>query len=433
MKRRHGGLTTLLIVATATIGLQARGETLQQAWRLAAAHNETLAAAADEVRAARSSVRAARDARWPSVESQASYTHLGQTPELDVVTPVSAFQSGPIFKNDQYVSASVQVRLPLYSGGAIRAGLEAARAGLTGASAAQRATGADVKLAVAQAYVGVLSAQRALGVVRASLTSLAAHVRDVRAMFTRELVAKSDLLAAEVALANARERDVSAQNALAIARARYNRLLGEPLGRVPRLDPALPVFAVDRLPLPALLERALHARGELRALGARAAALAARARAANASRLPHIAAIGGYTHFDNQILNHQNFSMVGVGFTWKLFDGGAAANAADALRARSGADRRRLAGLRSRIELAVRSDWLRLSAARARIQATQAATAQAAENLRISRKLYGVGLASNTQVLEAVTLRAQAQRAHDDAVLDQALDRLRLAYAVGAL
>ncbi len=433
MKGLRGGLAAAALGVAAALSVQVRAQTLEQAWRLAAAHDRTLAAAADDVQAARYSAKAARDGRWPSLESQASYTRLGQTPELDIVTPVSTFRSGPIFKNDQYVSASVQVRVPLYSGGAIRNGIEAARAGLKGASATERAVSADVKLEVAEAYVTVLRAQRALGVARASVASLAAHVRDVQAKYVRQVVAKSDLLAARVALANAREQQVAAGNALALAQAAYDRLLGVPLDRVPHLDPRLPVFPVDSLPLAALLARALHSRQELRALGARAAALSARARIANASRLPHIAAIDGYTHFDNQILNHQNFSMVGVGFTWKLFDGGAAANKADALRARSRAERQRLADVRSRIELAVRAAWLQLAAARARIEASRAATAQAAENLRISREMYGVGLASNTQVLEAVTLRAEAERNYDDATLDAALDRLRLAYAVGAL
>ena len=426
-------LITAALLGGAALALQARAGTLEQAWRRAALRNQTLAAAAAEVQAARSGERAARDARWPSIEAQASYSRLGQTPELQVLTPSLAFRSGPIFKDNQYLSATVQMRLPLYTGGAIRAGEAAARDGVRGAAAMQQATAADVKLEVAEAYVAILRAQRQVGVAHASVASLAAHLRDVQAKFDRHMVAMSDLLAADVALANARSSQVSAKNALEVSEEEYNRLLGEPLGRVPHLDPVLPSFAVDRLPLAQLIAQALVRRGELHALAARAGALAARARAATASRLPHLAAVGGYTHFDNQILNRENFSSVGVGFTWKLFDGGAAANAADALRSRSRADRHRLADLRSRIALEVRTDWLTLAADRARVQASRAATAQAEENLHVSRQLYGVGLASNTQVLEAVTLRTQAEEDYNNATLDAALDRLRLAYAVGAL
>ena len=426
-------LITVALLGGAALALQAQAGTLEQAWRRAALRNQTLAAAAAEVQAARSGERAARDARWPSIDAQASYSHLGQAPELQVLTPSLAFRSGPIFKNNQYLSATVQMRLPLYTGGAIRAGEAAARDGVRGAAAVQQATAADVKLEVAEAYVAILRAQRQVQVAHASVESLAAHLRDVRAKFDRHMVAKSDLLAADVALANARSSQVSARNALEISEEEYNRLLGEPLGRVPHLDPVLPSFAVDRLPLTQLIAQALVRRGELHALAARAGALAARARVATASRLPHLAAVGGYTHFDNQILNRENFSSVGVGFTWKLFDGGAAANEADALRSRSRAERHRLADLRSRITLEVRADWLTLAAARARVQASRAATAQAEENLHVSRQLYGVGLASNTQVLEAVTLRTQAEEDYNNATLDAALDRLRLAYAVGAL
>ena len=126
--------------------------------------------------------------------------------------------------------------------------------------------------------------------------------------------------------------------------------------------------------------------------------------------------------------------MVGVGFTWNLFDGGAARNEADALRSaeprgRTGASR--TCARRSSCRCA--RDWLAVKAAQARVAASREATAQAAENLRISRELYGVGLASNTQVLDAVTLEVQATNNHDNAVLDEALAGIELAYAVGAL
>lgn len=425
--RRLAAAALLVVAGTAA------AETLPQAWQQAIAHNQMLAAARADVQGARDRERAARDARWPSVSARAGYTHFGQSPQLDVVTPALAFRSGPIFKHDQYVSGSVQMRIPLYTGGAIRAGINAARAGVAGASAQERAALEDLKLAVAEAYVSVLRARRRVAVADAAVGSLNSHLRDVRKKFARQLVARSDLLAAEVALADAKQSRVSAADAMQVARARYNRLLGEPLGRVPRLAEGLPAYPLDAQPLASLLRRALASRAELTALASRAGALASKARAESASRLPQLSAVGGFTHFDNQILNRENFSTVGVGLTWKLFDGGQAASEADALRAESRAAARRLRDLRSRIELQVRSAWLALASARARVYAARAATAEAAENLRDSRELYGAGLASDTRVLEAVTLKTRAAENHNDAVLDEALAKLKLAYAVGAL
>jgi outer membrane protein TolC len=59
--------------------------------------------------------------------------------------------------------------------------------------------------------------------------------------------------------------------------------------------------------------------------------------------------------------------------------------------------------------------------------------AQAEENLRTARELYGADLGTNTQVLEAVSLRTGAVTNRDNAMLDEALAQLQLARAVGAL
>jgi outer membrane protein len=432
-QRRRAGVW-LLVAAAAVAARGAAAETLEQAWQLAITRNPTLAAAAADVQGARARLSAARDARWPTVDTNIGYTRFDASPQLDVVTPGLTFRSGPIFKNDQYVSGTVQLQVPLYAGGRITAGMHAARAALTGISAQEQATLSGLKLAVAEAYVGVLRARSQLGAANASVKSLGAHVSDVRNMFQRQMVAKSDLLAAEVALANAAEAQVSAANAVQVALADYNRLLGEPLGRSPRLDAHLAVDpALLAQPLPALVRQALAARSELKGLAAQSSALAAQARAVTAARLPRVALTGGYTHFDNQILDRQNFATVGVGFTWNLFDGGVARNEADSLRSESRAAGLRLGDLRSQIELQVRRDWLAVEAAKARVAASRQATAQAAENLRISRELYGVGLASNTQVLDAVTLAIQATDNHDNAVLDESLAGIELTYAVGSL
>ncbi|HVS75363.1 MAG TPA: TolC family protein, partial [Steroidobacteraceae bacterium] len=301
---RRRGAVWLIAAAAVLAGRGAAAESLQQAWQMAIANNQALAAAAAEVDGARAKVRAARDAHWPSVDTTIGYTRLNASPQLDVVTPGLTFRSGPIFKNDQFVSGTVQLKLPLYAGGRITAGVHAARDALTGTSAQQQATLSDLKLAVAEAYVEVLRAKSELAVADASVKSLGAHVRDVQSMFQRQLVAKSDVLAAEVALANAKEQQVSAGNALQIALAGYNRLLGQPLGRSPRLNETLEVDpALASEPVSALVRRALASRSELKGLAAQAGALASQARAVTATRLPQIALTGGYTHYDNQILD----------------------------------------------------------------------------------------------------------------------------------
>ena len=430
----------LRIVLALALGLAAAApraacaETLVDAWRLALAHDNTLAAAQADVEGAQARERAARGARWPAVDAVAGYTRLSASPELDVSTPEGAFRSGPLFRNDQLITGSVGVKLPLYAGGAISAGMRAAHQALAAAKDNAQVTRADLKLEVAQVYVSVLRARRALETSNSSVASLTAHVNDVASMVSRELVSRSDLLAAQVALANAQEERLRSSNAVSLAFAAYNRLLGEPLDRTVDLDDHLPTdAALSGRPLPALAHEALEGRNELKGLAAQADALAAQSRAEEGRRLPQLALTGTYTHFDNQILDRENLASIGVGITWRLFDGGQARQDAAALSSDSRAARHRLEELRSQIELQVRQAWLDGQAAQARLSASRAAVAQADENLRTARELYEAGMGTNTQVLDAVALRVTAANNRDDSRLDLELAGLELAHAVGEL
>jgi outer membrane protein TolC len=103
------------------------------------------------------------------------------------------------------------------------------------------------------------------------------------------------------------------------------------------------------------------------------------------------------------------------------------------LRSAGRAAQDRLDDLRSGIELQVRQAWLEVHEAQARVKASAEAVAQAEENLRSSRELYGAGLATNTQVLDAVSLEVNAVDNRDNAALDESLAMLRLSYAAGTL
>jgi outer membrane protein TolC len=125
--------------------------------------------------------------------------------------------------------------------------------------------------------------------------------------------------------------------------------------------------------------------------------------------------------------------MAGVGVQWALFDGGQSRKRAAALERNRRATEQQRDDVESMIALQVRQAWLGVDETRKRVQVTADAVDQAEENLRIARERYGAGLGTQTQLLEAETLRVQALTNRDNAVLDAGLARLRLARAVGSL
>lgn len=338
----------------------------------------------------------------------------------------------PIWRNNGYGFAGADVSVPVWTSGRISGAIGVAAAGTRGASAQEARSVADLKLTVAEAYVAVFRARRALEVADANVTSLKSHADDVKAMYDKQGVAQSDVLAAEVALANATQQQLRAANALHLATAAYNRWVGQPLDRTPDLvAPAANATASE--PLDQLIAQAIERRPELAAVSAQQSGLEEAARSERALGLPQVVLHAGYNHVDNMILDRENFASVGIGFQWRLFDSGQMQARTSALRSRARAAQLRLEELRSQVRLDVETAYYNRQEASARIRAAAAAVAQAVENLRMAKELYGSGLDTNNQVLDAETLNVIAATNRDDARFDALIAQYRLQRAIGAL
>ncbi len=431
---RTAGWALGMFVAAALASASAvRAETLAEAWARADAEDNALAAVRSQAEAAELDAAAARAQRWPSLAVGGAYTRLDDAPAFDFGFTGLPVTPPELFGGDDFWMGAATVTVPLYTGGRISSSIAAAEARGRGAGAQVAGAEEDLKLAVADAYVGVLRSRKALAVAGSNVTTLEALVNDISAMFERELVPKNDLLAVQVALADARQGRLRAANAAELALAAYNRRLGEPLTRPADLEDALPV--PEGLPADPdeLVKAALERRSELEALDEQAKAYGQLAKTERSRVLPQLSVTGAYNYLENTFLDDEDFASVGVGVQWALFDGGQARKRAAALERSKRATEQQRADAQSLIELQVRQAWLDVSETQQRIRVTADAVDQSEENLRIARERYGAGLGTQTQLLEAESLRVQALTNRDNAVLDAGLARLRLARAVGAL
>ena len=325
----------------------------------------------------------------------------------------------------------------------------------------------DLKLDVTQAYLNVLRIEKLLHLARTSVTSLRAHERDVRNLFTEGVAKWSDLLASQVSLAKAKQRVIQAGNELAVAQAAYNRLLGRPLtaptqvdGMALRSDGGFTgrdahtstTHSPDALPdapdsdklepvndpaqeaeIEYLTTTALMNRSELAAIARQARVYAAQARAVASINKPQVGIIGGFTHIADTHLANQDFWSGTIGASWLLCDGGRASRKAEALRLKEGQTLKQRNEAASRIALGVRSTWLSLRSSRSALQVAKAAIVQADENLRETRERYREQVVNNTEVLDAETLRLQTYTDYYNAFYAVLQDQFRLRRSVGAL
>ncbi|MBE0454709.1 MAG: TolC family protein [Roseovarius sp.] len=423
-------LFPLVGLAAALLVGNAAAESLQQAWGTALAVDRGLKASHEGTAAAASLLEAAKSARLPNVALEAGYTALGETPAAQVDFFGQSLQM-PLAQRES-AAYKAMATLPLYTGGRITRGINAATAGLEAARLGETADEQNLKLRVADAYVSVLRAGRMLKVTERHVISLQAHARDVGNLHEQGMVAKSDLLSVRVALADAQQRKLQVTNGLDLAHAAYNRLLGRELDQPVSLDDLSPEATTPESP-PALTERALAQRSELAALARQIEALRHRAAAVRGETTPQVALSGGYGYQQNRYQVHPGQWMVTLGGQWNLFDGGVAGHRASAVERQAAAVTEQRDELASLIALQVRQTWLDVQETRKRLIVTQSAIAQAEENLLVARDRYANGLATHTEVLDAETLRTGSESNHANALFDAALAGLRLKRATGEL
>ena len=185
---------------------QSAAETLEDAWQIALRGDQRVEAGQWNVASAQSSWAAARAERLPSLSLGADYYALSDQPSMQVSLPSLPISVRESFINRESAGVSGIVTQPLYTSGRITSGIAAAQSQVSANRADLRGTMLDVKISVAECYVGVLSAARFVEVADSKVASLTAHRRDVTGLFQQGLVSKNDFLAAEVALADARQK-----------------------------------------------------------------------------------------------------------------------------------------------------------------------------------------------------------------------------------
>ena len=405
-------------------------ETIETAWTVALNADQRIAASEWSVSAAESGWNAARAERMPSLTVGADYYALNQAPAaVATLGPLGAVQL-PLANRDSGGGHAL-VTQPVYTSGRISNGIDAAAANVVANRADHSRTVLDVKMNVAEIYVRVLLATRIVEVAESKALSLTGHDKDVSALFEKGVVSKNDLLASQVALADALQKAMDARADLQVVQSAYNRALGRDLAQPVRLaelrDQEAPA------PLAELTQAAVSQRPELTSLSAQARALQDQAASVRGKSGPQVAVTGGYLYQQDDYIQPNGITGVMLNVEWNALDFGRVKNQARELDDKSQALIRLRRDAESMICLEVRQKWIDLQTARERVLVARKTTAQADENLRVARDRYQHQAGTNTEVLDAETLRVQAYTNLYSSTYQAALAALRLRRAVGNL
>jgi outer membrane protein len=418
------------------------GLSLPEAVRIALEKNPSVQAADAYSQAVVQGITVSRAGRYPRLDFSEGFTRGND--------PVYVF--GSLLTQRQFTAANFNLGLlnvpppldnfrtqfsatmPLYDFGRTSRKIRDAKLDAQGVRQAAHRTRQEIIFSVVQAYFNALLAREDVAVAQTSVDQTQADLTRAQTREEQGLAVPSDVLSAQVQLAQSREGLLRAQNAAAIALAALNVAMGLPEDAPTNVTGRLNETAFDPGTLAERQSRALALRPDYR----QAELVTERARngsgMARADFLPKLDLFSSW-EVDNQTFAARggNDWALGATLNFNLFDGGANR----ARLAQSKALERRAEALKSQmasgIRLQVREAYVNLDTARQRVEVTRDAVAQSEESLRIIQNRYEAGLATITDLLRAEADRASLHQSFLNAVFDYRLGYAALELATGEL
>ena len=335
-----------------------------------------------------------------------------------------------------YFNFSTSVTQPLFSGGSIYSNYRLEKIGVDVSRADLETVKKDLVLQVREGYFNILKAEKFLVVAQQAVKQFEAQLEVTKAFFEVGIVPKNDLLQAEVRLANARQGLVKAENDLAVAKASFNILLRREVS-----DPLSVVDILEYKPFPLRfeesLEEALRQRPEIKSAELKVAQATEGVRIAKSGFFPVISLSGTYNKLSEEPglagdLRTERWNVQALA-TFTLWEWKKTAYKVGESKVKVTQAEDSKSQLIDGVIFEVKQDYLNLLTAEKNIGVGEKAVEQAEENLRMNEERYKYQVATATDVLDAVTLLAQARVNYYSALSDFNIAKARLERAMGRM
>ncbi|MDI9569980.1 MAG: TolC family protein [Pseudomonadota bacterium] len=399
-----------------------------------------------EVKGAEARKKEAFTGFLPKLGASYAYTRLNDAPwtnmpSMTITSPILPAPlktpGGPVVVGTQdNFSWALELRQPLFAGGAILANYRASRKGEDIARTDEETAVQNIVAEVKSAYFHILKAQKILGVARQAVEQLASHRDEAQRFFEVGLIPKNDLLQSEVQLANGQQGLVRAENGLEIAKSRFNTLLRRPIDASLEVEDIL-VYRPFAKALEECLQTAYQRRPEIKAHALRAEQAREAVKVAQGDFFPTVSAVGHYERFGDTgslqgsaYKSMENWHIMARA-DWTFWEWGKTRHRVDAQRARENQADSMLLHERDKATLEVKAAYILVREAEKQVFVAQKSIDQAEENFRINNERYREQVATSTDVLDAQTLLTKAKSDYFTALGDYFISQVQLERAMG--
>ncbi len=384
---------------------------LDQAVAIGFARSPLLASARATIQIDQAPVDLSRTAVLPNISGTASTAHDFSQNASD--GPTGRSSGAQVAAN----SLSIALRQLIYDGGKVAAQLRAAKATENGAIATYKRQLQTVAYNIANAYYAALSAQRATQIANETVKLNQVNADLVSAQIQAGTTARSDLLTAELPVAQARVTLVKDQGAELSAQAAFVNAMGldantyvlpQDDGNVLAGASGAPQVAVPTYQV--AITRAYMLRPDFTATQLAVSSAQASLKAAGLGLVPNLNGSGSYGTSSTDVNGgtFRNSGSLGLTLTIPIFDQGITHAQVEQARGQLAAANATVESARENIQLNVKQTLVNLVSANATFQQTQAELENAREVLQATQAQYAAGVTTLPLLLNAEVGLTQA-------------------------
>lgn len=291
----------------------------------------------------------------------------------------------------------------------------------------------QLRFEVIRSYYGVLLSQSRVSVAEEAIRTAEADLKRARDLFETGVTVQSDLLAAEVQLAEFRQQRIQASADVTTSIAALNTALGLPITTPQALAAELAQrsFTVESVDL--LMSDALQNRPDYQEAIASIETSSTQVRGVRGEWLPRVEAFATAGASTRYLLTSGSTDYaVGATVTFNVFDAGRNARL-DQAKANESIARAEAERVANQIRLEVVRAYQQYDSARERLAVVAQVSAQASETLRIVQDRYHAGVTTITELLRAQTALVRARTDLLSARYDQYIGYASVLLATGRL
>ena len=417
---------------------QAKTLTLREAIDLSIKNSKQLKVNAARILEATAAVQEANERRLPEAGASATYLYLPVRPTINLKTGSdtsgSASSSNRTPAIHQAMLGMLSASLPLYTGGKLKYGIESAKYLEQAVKLDNDHDSNLVLLNVINACINLYKAYQAIDLVNENLKQSQQRVADLSNLEKNGLLARNDLLKAQLQSSNIELTLADAESNYKLASVNMNIMMGLPEQTVLIPDKSGLALPQSIKTLEEYEAAALQNRKDIEALSFRKKAASTNVDIARSDYYPNIALTGGYVAANiPQFLTITNAVNIGVGVKYDI---------ASLWKTKTKIQQAKLKVQEISANEEMLNDNIRIDINRAyqsylvgqkKIEVYEKAIEQANENYRITNNKYKNDLATLTEVLDADVAVLQTNLSVTNAKADLFLTYNRLLQAAGIL